>query len=129
MRFKTYRQSDEWESKNLNERLRNIILCLDYFSVAKFGKEIVITDIYRTQEEQDEIYKKHPNYKKKPWKSVHQFWRGIDIRSSIFEKEEINELLFVLNRIPYDPKRSKKKTAQVHTVGKGLHFHIQVMGE
>ncbi len=125
--FKSDRVLQEWDSPYLSQKLKNIILILATYSWYIFEKKIIITSIFRTQEEQDKYYSTNENYKKKPWKSVHQLWRGVDLRSYIYTDVEIQSLLKITNTIPYDLNRPNKKTAIYHNVGVGDHLHIQIV--
>lgn len=89
----------------------------------EFKKDITVTEIFRTQEEQDSYYKDHESYKEKPWKSVHQYWRGADVRSKNFEHEEIQKITNWLNMVHYSTKHN---TCVYHDIGLGEHWHIQV---
>jgi hypothetical protein len=125
MKFKTPRQEEEF--KAIKPKLRDIIYSAASYMLDKYKYEITITECLRTQAEQDDIYKNDPKYKVTPWRSVHQDGRGIDLRTNDMSKEMIADLTNFLNKIPYDPKRPEKKTCLVHDVGKGLHFHTQVV--
>ena len=104
---------------------------LAHYSWHFLGKRIELTDIFRTREEQDKIYLNHKEvsvrvrYKKRPWRSVHMFGRGIDISTRYFDKPEIDKLLKLANLVPYDLNRPRKKTAIYHDVGAGAHIHVQ----
>ena len=126
IQYKTDRQKREWESNDLSWRLRYLVEAVARYSFVEFKKEIVITDLIRTQEEQDEIYKNNVRYQESPWKSVHQFGRGCDLRTSIYTVSEIEILKDFANFFTYDKDRPKKQTCLVHDVGVGLHFHLQV---
>ena len=125
MKFKTPRQEDEF--KNANSKLKNIIFTAANYMMERYNFEITITEILRTQAEQDEIYKKDPKYMEKPWRSVHQDGRGVDFRTRDMTKEMIVDLCDFLNKIPYDPKRPEKKTCLYHDVGAGIHLHAQCL--
>ncbi len=130
--FKEKKQADEWNSSKVDDKVRNICILLAFYAWNFFDKRLTITDIMRTREEQDRIYKKHLNekirakYIKKPWPSVHMFGRGIDIRTTNLDQIEVNTLVKIANTIPYDPNRPRKKTCIYHNVGTGPHLHIQV---
>jgi hypothetical protein len=131
--FKTDRIRSEWDERKIDDRLRKIISVLAYYSYELLGKKLFITQLIRTQPEQDAIYLNHKNktiaekYQKKPWPSVHQHGRGADIRVyKHYTPKEIERLMAVLNSIPYN---KKYKTATYHNVTKyksGYHIHIQV---
>ncbi len=128
--FKTPRQQAEFDT--IDSRLRIIIYAIDGFVNYKFQDtktrlpvEITITDLFRTQSEQDEIYKNDLNYQIKPWKSVHQYRRGADIRIWEFNKSQQDDLLNFLN--VFFTYYSDHPTALIHQVdNNGLHMHIQV---
>ena len=124
MKFKTDRQREEYESDKLDPKMRMLLQMIDFYSVLKTGLEITVTEIYRTQEEQDAIYARSEKYQAKPWLSVHQIWKGADIRVTDYRGEDVANILGVLESIPY--RTRGKQTAIRHDVGKGDHIHIQV---
>ena len=75
-----------------NSDLFNLICYLNTFCQFHYNKHIIITMVYRTQEEQDNIYQTDPKYLAKKFKSPHQFYHAVDLRSSIFTKEEIDKI-------------------------------------
>lgn len=108
----------ELYSKNVE--LHKLIIDLYKWISKTYGKDTIITMIYRTQEEQEQIYGK--GTKKK---SPHQFWQAIDIRSRTFTEEEIKGIEDYLNN-KYNESNYYKWTAKNHKVGEGAyHFHIQ----
>jgi hypothetical protein len=123
--FKTDRVRSEWDNEQLNDKLKNIIILLAFYSWNFFQKKLTITEIFRTQDEQDRYYRDNEKYKKKPWASVHMFYRGIDLRTKYYDDVEIKTLLKIANTIPYDLNKPSKKTLLYHDVGKGKHLHAQ----
>lgn len=112
-----------------NDNLYNLVLNdLVPWVEKRFGDDITITMIYRTQEEQDDIYqgktRRGRTYEEKPWKSPHQFWHSVDIRSRTFTPEQIKEIENHLN-MGYNQTNYYRFTAKCHNVGRGDHFHIQ----
>lgn len=108
-----------------NEHLWDLIIDAHVYCYQQFGKYIVVTMIDRTQAEQDEIYKDDPKYNEKPYKSPHQFFHAVDLRSSTFETHEIEQLVNYLNT-KYNSTNYYKWTAKCHAVINGAeHFHIQ----
>jgi hypothetical protein len=125
--FKSIRQSYEFVDPKLDPRLRIMILTLaGYGSFFFRGKTIKLTELFRTDEEQDEIYKDDPIYQKSKWKSVHQFWRGADIRLWEFEKGEIESMVDFINK--HFKYSNNHFSALAHDV-KGYHLHLQVDGD
>lgn len=124
--FKTDKIKKEFTSDKVHPRLKKIMTMLSIFCEVEFAKDIVVTELLRTQAEQDRYYGKNPAYIKKPWNSVHQFGRGCDIRTiNHFTPTEIKKIVAFLNIITYR-KKSKVKTATYHNIGLGNHIHIQV---
>ena len=127
MKFKTLDIENQYYDPQLSAKLRDMVELGERFTKHQFNKELTITEIFRTQESQDEIYGNNPKYQEKPWKSVHQYWRGIDLRVWDFTEHEIEKLTTFFNCFEYDPNRPEKKTCLVHNVGAGLHYHLQVI--
>ena len=123
--FKTIRVNKEWvQLKVKNPELYKIIEEVDNFVWKKYKKNIVITMIFRTESEQDYLYRDSKKYAKKKFRSPHQFWQGVDLRTWTFTDKEIKEITDFAN------KKQKgnyyKWVAKAHTVGKnGKHFHFQ----
>lgn len=107
-----------------NTYLHTLMSDLNDYTNVEFGKGIVITMIYRTRDEQDYLYRNSVKYKKKKFKSPHQFWHGVDIRSRTFVQSEIDQIVDWLNA-NHDAANYYKWTAKCHDVGSGMHFHIQ----
>jgi hypothetical protein len=127
--FKEHPLYMQWISQLLDSRLRIITYALSGFVYDAFGKTLTITGIYRTQDEQNAIYKDNEDYQKDPWLSFHQFWRGIYFRSIYFTDPELTEIeQFLNNNFLYD-KIGAHKTALIHNIGVGNHLHVQVSNE
>lgn len=123
--FKTDRCKKEYASlMSKNRPLRDLIDDVSRYSVDNFDKPVLITMISRTQEEQDYLYRNSEKYKKKKFKSPHQFWHAVDLRSRTFSDKEITQLVDYINET-YNDKNYYKFTAMCHSVGNGMHFHIQ----
>lgn len=111
--------------KEKNPELHALIIDLYLWIGKEFGKDTVLTMIYRTQEEQDYLYRHSAKYKEKPFKSPHQFWHALDLRTSIYTDEEIEKIVKYLND-KYDNKNYYGWTAKAHAIkGNAMHFHIQ----
>lgn len=113
-----------WTLKKENRLLLIILFKLRDFCKEKFNKDVVITMIGRTDAEQDELYKNDSKYLVKKFKSPHQFWHALDIRSFIFTKDEIKQIEDFLNN-NYNAANYYNWTAKCHNIGAGDHFHIQ----
>jgi len=113
------------ELLKFNKPLYDLVFDLADYIKDSFKKELVLTMIFRTQEEQAAIYKDDAKYKVKPFKSPHQFWQSVDIRSKIFTKDEIKKIENHINE-KYNSTNQLAWTARNHTVAGGAeHFHIQ----
>lgn len=122
---------------NLQEEYNNLTFCLRFIVSAwaaamqvKFCYTPTVTEVNRTQGEQDFIYTyvvdadTQSRYKVKPWGSVHQYRRGIDFRAYDMTPEMIEFSKDFFNHITYDIDRGVK-TLVYHDVGCGIHFHVQ----
>lgn len=126
MIFKNDEITGYW--KRVDWRIRVILSFLDLFCKQKYGREITVTELIRLRPQQIMIYQDTPKYKGKPHTeiphSVHEYGRGADVRTHGFTKEQINEMLELLNKLPYGD--STHDTAIYHDIGTGEHIHIQV---
>jgi len=123
MKFKKENLKEEYDK--ISQSLKILLGDLDMYLHTRFGYEMTITELLRTQEMQDEYYKNDPKYKIKKWRSVHQDGRGADIRTSdMSEQIKIAIEQWFATR-PYDPKRPELKSFKFHDVGKGDHLHCQ----
>ena len=117
-------EGKEYEFDQIDGRLRFVLFAAAGYMYNKHRKILVITELKRSQEMQDLYYKDNPDYRKKPWQSVHQYGRGADISVLNLTKEEYMDLEYFINsHVIYDGIRV---SALVHDVGQGIHFHIQV---
>lgn len=113
-----------------NRPLLKLMVDLYHWAEENLNKDIIVTMISRTQDEQDSLYKgiiskSGREYDKRPWKSPHQFQHAIDIRSKIYDQGEREGIVKYLNT-RYNDTNYYGKTAMVHEVGNhGMHFHIQ----
>lgn len=126
--FKTPRLRDEL-SKLLekNKELHDLIIDLNSYAQDNFEQTVTITMIYRTQAEQDYLYRNSERYQKKKFKSPHQFWQAVDVRSLDFTERQIKELVDWINA-RMNPTNYYRWTAKCHEVGgNGRHFHIQYL--
>ena len=120
------RLKEEWAKLvHYNPQLAEVIHDLGGIVHEKTKGSLVVTAIYRSQVENNEIYKSHPE---KPKKTAHSVWSAVDVRSRGIE-EYIDELVKYINE-KYDSKNANKcrngHTALFHEVaGHGPHFHIQ----
>ena len=113
-----------------NPALAALLSDLSDYVGAEFGKDVVVTMIFRTQAQQEAIYGKGTKRK-----SPHMFWHAIDIRDWIYSADEKKEIIAWLksgydstNHSNYIPQAGSR-TVWLHQVGtNGMHFHIQYHG-
>jgi hypothetical protein len=110
--FKSDTEKAQFSDNRLDNRLRIILFALSGYVRFNFGKDIVITSIYREGDT-----------------GVHGYWRGIDIRTrhagiDYFTDEEISKITDYLKNFEYGD--NIHNTSLYHDVGQGIHFHIQV---
>lgn len=125
MRFKTKRIEQEWDSIDPDFRVRVIALALDWYCKKYVNKRgIILTHIYRTNDEQRDIYKNIARFKLKPWSSTHTFWRAIDVGVNSYTENERREMCNFINK--YFNYSGSHNCCVYHNVGLGWHFHLQV---
>ena len=125
--FKTDRVMTEYHNDLLAENpdLFYIVEDLNKWVQKTFKKKTILTMIFRTEAEQDYLYRNSAKYKRRKFKSPHQFYHAVDIRSFIFTKAEIGRIERYLNK-KYNERNYYRWTAKCHEVGNnGMHFHIQ----
>jgi hypothetical protein len=126
--FKTPRIEMEFFSGQLKKKLVSILYMLKVYCEIEFNKNIFITELFRMVKEQYNYYKDDPKFIKDPFTSVHQDWRGADLRSTVFTLKEIKKIVAFLNLITYR-KGSKYLTVKYHKISSNVyHLHIQVTG-
>jgi hypothetical protein len=119
---------DQLRTEN-NELWEMVLNNIVPYCKTHFNKDVTVTMILRTQAEQDSIYKGSVNskgrkYDEKPWKSPHQFWHAVDLRSRDFSKDQITQLNDYINGL-YNPINYYSFTIFDHNVGLGEHWHLQ----
>jgi len=122
--FKSNRIRDEYtQLMGKNPKLFDIVTTLANHVKDKYEEDLTITCIYRSPEENEELYKNTP-IDKRPKNKPHTLWGALDIRSADFSLPEIKELENFINK--RWPKLNGSKTAIYHVVDGGApHFHIQ----
>lgn len=123
--FKTDRERDEWNNHNLNPKVKAIVRYIDSLLSSEYDLSAIITSIYRTREEQQRaaIGIGEPTNRR----SVHEFWRGVDVRVHDWPDSLADAVAAIVNGIfVYDDNRLEMKTAIVHGEGENRHLHLQV---
>lgn len=109
----------EWQSPRLRGDLRAMVYALSGFAKESFRKDLVVTHVFRTLDEQRDIY--GAGTKKI---SVHMLGRGVDLRDSIYTPAEAGTMLeFVKKHFDYG---ASHRAMLRHDLGRGSHFHLQV---
>lgn len=123
IQFKTTRQETDFGTlPTKNPKLYSITNALSIFVSVNFGKDVVITDVFRTKAEFDSLYSATP-VASRPLDSPHLHWGAVDLRSSIYTDAEISSLVTFLNLFK---NPSGKPTCLYHKIAGGAsHFHIQ----
>ena len=117
--FKTNAEKKEWKKlEKKHPKMLNLIIKTAQFTKKNFNKPLVLTELHRTQADQDRLY--GGKAKKKSW---HQFWMAVDFRSRIFTNAEI---LQIINFIKTEFKSEGKKLRVLyHRIsGSVYHFHV-----
>lgn len=125
MKFKTPREEKECaQLPQKNPKLQMLLINIDAYAIANFSKEITITRIYCTKEEEDALYVE--DMSKRPKISPHEVWEAADLRSSVFTEDEINNLVNYCNE-GWKYHDGSHPVALYHMIaGNTYHFHIQL---
>ena len=94
------------------------MIALANFVKTNFNKPIVITELERTQAEQNKIYGK-----KRGKKSWHQFKAAADLRVRIYTATEIVQIVSFLKK--YEKANALRLTVLYHDIGLASHIHFQ----
>lgn len=119
------------EFEKIDFRLRFIVMAWVGEMQYKFNYTPIITEIFRTQEEQEYIYKvlateeEKQRYAINPVISTHQVWRAVDLRTNDMNEEMIEFTRAYFNYVHYDIGRNIR-TLVYHNMGAGIHCHLQV---
>ncbi len=130
--------------RRMDDRLQFIAFSIMGFTEHTFGKDLVITEIFRTPEQQRSYYRQP---KTGPYKrSVHEFGRGIDFGIRPYRPDDLDPWPYntstgcpalekaetdTIDRwfsaiVSYDDERPEKDSLIHHNVGLGDHLHLQV---
>lgn len=124
MEFKSDRIREEFERVKAGEHgilMLPVILLVDTLSQEIAGRPALLTMIYRDPAEQAAMAKilGTPGAR-----SVHEFWRGFDVRITCYTADQQRELCRRVNAVfVYG---GKFKTFAVHNAGTASHLHGQV---
>lgn len=119
VKFKTKELQNQFnELEKKNKPLHMIISAIDKTRKEHFNKEITLTEIYRTQEEQEKIYGKSASI------SPHQLWDAVDIRTRDMSDDEIRNIMKSV-KLVFNGMNVYHTTVIFHDIGLGPHLHIQ----
>lgn len=123
LKFKTDQERDEWVQMGFkNPRLVDAIIDLADTMQLMFGKDITLTEVFRTPDEQTALYKDEAQ---KVAKSPHSFWKAVDIRSRDLTQHQIDFAVQYLNT-KYK-NASGRPVAIFHKIAGGAdHIHVQL---
>jgi hypothetical protein len=132
MKYKSQRVEREWRQAVLDGRLIvTVVAAADHIALAVAGIELTLTSVLRTAQEQQAICTAINNTRAKtgqppiqPYRSVHEFWRGADARSTSFAPEQAEEIARRANELFHYGGRFT--VAAVHNQGTAPHLHFQV---
>jgi hypothetical protein len=131
---KTERVRQEYEQlKGCNAPLAALVQDLAEFVKVEFRKDVVMTMIFRTQEEQWALYEKTDG-PQTTRVSPHMLWQAVDLRDWIYtpkQKQAIGGFLKrhydATNRLPR--LHGGSRTYMLHKIkGGAMHFHVQYVG-
>jgi hypothetical protein len=108
-----------------NPKLRMILDLAWQYVWIEFKKDLTVTELFRTPEENHALYLETiKNGGKEPDWRPHTQWMAFDLRSSNLIPSEISKLLSFLNLITVFS--GQRKCAVYHTIqGNVAHFHVQ----
>ena len=119
IQFKTRNEEEEYYSGKLDIALVKYLHECACFVFTNFGKDIVITEVWRSPEEQAEICKRVG----KQYRSKHEFWDAVDLRSWIYNKEERRKLFDYMLEL----ERHYLIRHIFHRIpGGAWHFHVEI---
>lgn len=119
--FKTPKVRDDYTQLGTkNPALLELLIDLAECVQLMFKKPIVLTSVHRNQAEQDALYAAGGN---KAPKSAHSTWEAVDLRDSIYTKNEIDFIVNYLNT-KYKNANGKKVALHHKIAGNVAHFHV-----
>jgi len=119
MNFKSEQQAGEFSNPKLNKLLKQIVLDAEDFSLIAFNKDLYITSIWRSVEDDHKLGAT----------GIHCLWRAIDTTAASWTDTEAQSLADRANmHYTYDPERPKLVVAlfKPHKSATGPHVHWQV---
>lgn len=106
-----------------NAALHGLVDQLSVWVSNNLQKDITLTHLYRTAEEQVALYAA-TEPAKRPTASPHQVWNAVDLRSSVYTPEEVAGIVAWVNKHYTNP--NGRVCALAHAIAGGAyHLHIQ----
>lgn len=112
------------EMARSHPRIQALALYLDQYAKENFGRDLMVTDVERTQAEYDEVYKT-PNYAG-PRPHLAPQSRAVDFRTvGELTDAQVDQVVMHVNS--FWVRQDGKLTAMYHTVKAGApHLHCQI---
>lgn len=125
MKFKTDIQKAQWAAAEKSHRMVvPLAQIADAISLREFDQDVVVTEVFRSDDDHRALMAR---LGRAYVPTVHSYWRGVDLRSTIYTRAQIDHLVDALNaQFVYGGGR---KAAIYHDVGAGAHIHLQAPGE
>jgi uncharacterized protein YcbK (DUF882 family) len=119
--FKTDKERSQYvDLSTKNPKLVELLIDLDQMITKDYGKNIVLTSVFRTPDEQAALYSQAT---RKVTNSAHSTNEAVDLRSWTFTDAERDEIVAYLNN-KYK-NANGKPVAMCHSIPGGtIHFHI-----
>lgn len=123
MKFKEFHMQTEFDTlRQRNPKLSKMVEIADQYAITEFNKELVITEVYRSEDEYKKLYAL--DLSKMPVHRPHSRYEAVDLRSSVFTDQEIQKLLALFH--VFTVYGGNKPAAIYHQIAGGvMHFHIQ----
>jgi hypothetical protein len=121
--FKTPREREEYaQLPQKCPKLFALVVDLAHYVEEMLKKDVVLTSVYRTPDEEAELYKESEH---KVIHSAHFTWNAVDLRSSIYTPDEIQGITNYLNS-RYKNIDGRPMVIYHRLTGNAFHFHIQL---
>lgn len=119
--FKTGSERSQWaELGTKNKPLVELVIDLVGHIRDLYSKDVVLTSVYRSPEQQSDLYKQSAV---KVEKSAHETYEAVDLRSWLYTPAEIAEICAYLNK--KHKNANGKPVAMCHAItGGAFHFHV-----
>lgn len=120
--YKTIKELEEFYSEKLNTELQLLVFAIATFIRHYQNECVIVTEVYRTKEERQKLYKPTSEYYNKV--GAHERWEAVDLRAWNLTSETTEAVLkfFTKSNIP----RFNGLLIRHTITSNVIHFHIQV---